>query len=76
MKVSFCVYTCILIAILPSTAGISWALIKNSCLNIIMSVKTHWNSIFKKGVTNTRTNRDIQIYTCRYSKPVVIKNTF
>lgn len=39
MEATFCSCTLILIVILPSTAGISWSLIKNSCLNIIMSVK-------------------------------------
>lgn len=52
-------FVCILIVILRSTAGISWSLIKNSCLNIIMSVKTHLKSNFK-----SRIYIGMKIYPC------------
>lgn len=50
MEATFCSCTLILIVILPSTAGISWSLIKNSCLNIIMSVKRRQDTILYRNM--------------------------
>lgn len=44
-----CIYKCIIVLILQSTAGIPWFLIlENPYLNMILSVNSHWRSNFQR----------------------------